>query len=125
MAADGYGIPHGREDFLGAMNDVCTVIFILEAVVKISAFTFANYVADRWNVFDLIIVLISICDLMVGLFFISSLTNPMLLRILRMIRVMRVLRTLRIVKSARGASAGAEPEAHGLGWLPRTRPSIL
>ena len=102
MAADGYEVPVLMGTTLIILNNVCTSVFICEAMVKIAAFTFHNYMLDRWNKFDFSIVAISIVDVVVQLVETESEANPMLLRILRMVRVTRILRTLRVVKSARG-----------------------
>ena len=49
--------------YLSAMNLVFTLIFILEMIVKIAALGPAGYLSDRMNLFDCLIVLLSLVDL--------------------------------------------------------------
>ena len=40
-----------------------TVIFALEAILKIIALAPKNYFSQKWNVFDIIVVILSLIDL--------------------------------------------------------------
>jgi voltage-gated sodium channel len=42
--------------FVEIVNDICTGVFILEAIFKIIAFG-RSYFKESWNIFDLIIVI--------------------------------------------------------------------
>jgi len=80
------------------MNIIFTASFALEAVVKIIGLRF-HYFRFLWNIFDFIIVILSILgiileDTMSGIFI-----TPTLLRI---IRVFRIGRVLRLIKAAKG-----------------------
>jgi len=101
MGLDGYGIDEERAAVLLSLNMVCTVIFILEACLKLLAFSISGYCADAWNVFDLAVVAISLVDLAVEILLVESgsAIQPTLLRILRLTRI---LRTMRAIKSSRG-----------------------
>ena len=55
----------------------------------------AGYWADRWNVLDGTIVLMSIVEMMLDYLLSGSGTNVMVLRMLRMLRVARMLRLMR------------------------------
>ena len=71
-----------------------TVIFILEAAIKIITFGFAmngknSYLRNKWNILDFLIVTVSILNLTL-----SATGN---LSSVRVIRVLRILRPIRIV----------------------------
>lgn len=70
---------------------VFTIIFIVEAVLKISAMSFCwhrnAYLRDGWNILDFIVVLVGIVELIPFL----PQTN---LRALRTLRVLRPLRSI-------------------------------
>ena len=77
-------------------NLVFTGIFILEATLKITAFG-KTYFYDNWNVFDFLVVIASLIDIILlysnltsGLTFLR--VGPQLARVLRVLRVSRVLR---------------------------------
>jgi Na+-translocating ferredoxin:NAD+ oxidoreductase RnfA subunit len=77
--------------FLKICDEVFTVIFVCEMVMKVIArgFIFNGkraYLRNGWNVLDFIIVLTSVVDFIPG---ISSSTS---LKVLRMLRVFRPLR---------------------------------
>ena len=102
MALDGYGNVELEEVVLGHLNTACTIIFIVEATIKITAFTFNEYIRDAWHIFDFSIVILSLVDWVLQLLAAAVGTNPTLVRILRIARVARLMRTLRVVKSLRG-----------------------
>ena len=102
LALDGYFTSPTAQSALALLNFACTAIFVLEAVVKISAVGLGAYWSEPWNVFDGTVVACAIADWVVTLMALELGTNPTLMRALRMVRVTRVLRTLRVVKSMRG-----------------------
>ena len=71
------------------------------AALKIAALSLSGYLADGWNVFDLVVVCTSLIDLLaaVALSPGQSGVQPTLLRLLRLTRI---LRTMRAIKSSRG-----------------------
>ena len=99
----------------------------MEAVAKIAALGLVMYLSDGWNVFDFVVVLLSIVDwvataaaMVAG----GAGANPTLIRALRLVRIVRVLRTFRLLKSARSplsdrslkalGGPGACPTAHNI-----------
>ena len=86
-------------------NHACTLVFLIEALLKIAAFTFAGYIRDRWHQYDFAIVLLSSVDWALSLAELSFAANPTFIRIFRIVRVFRVLRALRILKFAKGLQA--------------------
>ncbi|XP_065066624.1 voltage-dependent L-type calcium channel subunit alpha-1D-like isoform X2 [Rhopilema esculentum] len=51
---------------LDGFNIGFTAVFLLECVLKLIAFNYKNYFRDPWNIFDFIIVLGSIADIIIG-----------------------------------------------------------
>ena len=106
MALDGYGISESMHHLLEQGNSVCTVIFLCEAVLKIYAMTMGEYLRHAWNVFDFVVVIVSIGS-EVFEYFVNALgkspagPSPSLLRSLRTIRVMRIVRTVKSFKGLR------------------------
>jgi hypothetical protein len=95
MAVDGYALSPGLAAALAGLNVVFVVAFTLEALLKMGAFTLGKYFANRWNVFDLLVVLGSLLDLFVSSSGVTLAISPTLLRVLRLFRVMRILRVIR------------------------------
>ena len=62
---------------------VFTTIFTLEAVLKIIAMSPVNYLKDKWNCFDIVIVVLSLVEL--------GLSNVKGLSILRSFRLVSML----------------------------------
>ena len=79
------------------VNYVFTAIFILEAILMLSAMGL-TYFKDSWNVFDFIVVMGSIIDLLLTNMNAAQLTflrvGPQLVRVLRVLRVSRLLRLI-------------------------------
>ena len=63
MALDQPGQSERMARILATGNYVFTGIFTAEALLKIVAMAPATYIKDRWNVFDLVIVTLSLVEL--------------------------------------------------------------
>lgn len=90
-----YDMPHSASKAMDSINVTLTLIFALEACIKILGLGKA-YFFDGWNNFDFTIVLISLVNLMVSLFSkiqLGSSTN--------IIRSFRIFRILRLTKRAK------------------------
>lgn len=68
---------------------------ISEAIVKIIGLRY-YYFTVPWNVFDFVLVLASIVDLMVGDLTVEFPIPPTMLRIVRVFRIGRVLRLVKV-----------------------------
>ena len=79
------------------INYIFTGIFIIECILKLLAFGL-TYFQSSWNVFDFIVVICSIIDILLTNMNASSLTflrvGPQLVRVLRVLRVSRLLRLI-------------------------------
>lgn len=102
LASDSYNASDRQAAVLSSLNDLCMLVFIMEATAKVAAFGWYGYIAEPWNRFDLIVVAFAIADwfatLLVGNW---GASQPAVVRVLRLTRV---LRTLRVVRAARGLS---------------------
>lgn len=76
-------------DLLNLLDNICLGIFIIELGLKIVAYN-KNFLKDGWNIFDTVIVLMSLFS---SMSFLSS---------LRIFRIFRVFRSLKALKSFRG-----------------------
>lgn len=104
MALVMYPTPDTVDDIQSATNLVFTIVFILEAALKLIAYFPRRYFSTPWNVFDFFLVLVSIFDLLMPM--IPGLqgglvVQPMVLRVLRIFRIARLLRLVRSARSLR------------------------
>ena len=99
MAFSYEGAPEVWNNFLEVTNYVFTVIFLVEAILKLFAYG-KSYFDTAWNRFDFFVVVSSIFDIALKLLPSASADSdsnvlsvgPQLARVLRVLRVSRVLR---------------------------------
>lgn len=84
------------QDCMTYSNLVFTLVFAVEAALKLTAFGVRNYFRDKWNAFDFFVVCISIAS--VALDF----SNTQSLSFMPLLRVLRVVRVFRLIKRAKG-----------------------
>ena len=84
------------------VNYVFTGIFIVECLIKLTAYGPVGYFHSGWNRFDFFVVVASIADLIIQN--IDGIDAKFLksFQIIRVLRVLRVTRVLRLVKSLKG-----------------------
>ncbi|XP_074649873.1 sodium channel protein 1 brain-like isoform X1 [Tubulanus polymorphus] len=85
---------------LDIINVIFTTIFTLEAVIKIIGMRY-HYFRRAWNVFDFIIVLLSIIGVILDDLLKDIFITPTLLRVVRIFRIGRVLRLIKAAKGIR------------------------
>lgn len=84
-------MPQLLDEILDILNYAFTVVFLLEAVLRVIALGFSRYIRDRWNQLDILIVALSI----IGIFFDklkskgSIPVNPTIIRVMRVLRIAR------------------------------------
>jgi hypothetical protein len=94
MSLEFYLMPDVLDEILDYLNFMFTIVFLLEAVLRIIALGFTRYIKDRWNQLDIIIVILSI----IGIFFDklkskgSIPVNPTIIRVMRVLRIARGIR---------------------------------
>jgi Na+-transporting methylmalonyl-CoA/oxaloacetate decarboxylase gamma subunit len=94
--------PAGQMEVYNYFNIVFTIIFSIEVIIKLVAFSIRGFIRDRFNIFDALVVLISIIELTV----IDSNGNSSLsaLRAVRLFRVFKIFRVgdLRVLMDSIG-----------------------
>lgn len=100
MALESYDIEQSMQDNLDLMNEIFTWIFIVELGMKLLARGPKKYVAERMNLLDGGVVLLSIVEMIIqsqggG----SGAGNLQAFRTVRVFRTFRVLRVTRILRS--------------------------
>lgn len=98
MALEHEGQSAEFEDTLERLNLLFIIIFTLECVCKIFAMRHF-YFREPWNVFDFIVVDLSILGVVMKEYVARYFVSPTLLRVVRVVKVGRVLR---LVKAAKG-----------------------
>jgi hypothetical protein len=93
------GMTDAHQLWIESINGVCTWIFLVEAIIKITAVGFRFYLQDNWNCFDFFIVVFSmagVCAQHIGQSF-----NTGFLTLLRMLRALRAVRIVRFLTGVR------------------------
>ncbi|XP_069138424.1 sodium channel protein 1 brain-like isoform X2 [Argopecten irradians] len=98
MAVDHYKMSDLVTDVLDIMNIVFTTVFTMEAVVKIIGLRL-HYFRQPWNVFDFVVVVLSLGGILLDQLLDGLIVSPTLLRV---VRVFRIGRVLRLIKAAKG-----------------------
>jgi len=91
-------------DILDRINFIFSIIFIVECILKLSAFGKAYFISG-WNIFDFFVVMASIMDIILqytGLKTASSSALSILPQIARIFRVLKVTKLLRMFKRFKG-----------------------
>jgi voltage-gated sodium channel len=81
---------------LNIIDHLFIIVFLLEAIIKISVFKPKAYFSNNWNIFDFIIVVVSLPSFLNFLPLFSA-VNTSSLKLLRLFRLTRLLRFLRFV----------------------------
>lgn len=69
------------------LPQVCTFIFLLEMILKLIALKPQGYIKSRWNIFDGIVVIISLIDTLLTLTTVIDNTGTSVLRSFRLVRI--------------------------------------
>eukprot|EP00968_Pinguiococcus_pyrenoidosus_P016025 scaffold1505_cov256-Pinguiococcus_pyrenoidosus.AAC.25 len=101
LAMDRYPMAREEERQLGVANMVLTLVFLVEFVLMIYALGLRGYCADRLNIFDGFIVIVSVLELLLELLGaggggggISALRSFRMFRVLKLAREWKSLQTL-------------------------------
>ncbi|KAA8581298.1 hypothetical protein FQN60_002879, partial [Etheostoma spectabile] len=87
-----------KEDFLFKVNVAFIVVFTGECVLKLFALR-QYYFTNGWNVFDFVVVILSIAGTMLSDIIEKYFVSPTLFRVIRLARIGRILR---LIKGAKG-----------------------
>ncbi|XP_049759087.1 voltage-dependent T-type calcium channel subunit alpha-1H isoform X1 [Elephas maximus indicus] len=122
MSMEHYDQPKSLDEALKYCNYVFTIVFIVEAMLKLVAFGFRRFFKDRWNQLDLAIVLLSIMGITLEEIEMNAALpiNPTIIRIMRVLRIARVLKLLKMAVGMRAlldTVVQALPQVGNLGLL--------
>lgn len=92
----GFDPPTPLSTLLDNLDNIITVIFILEALTKIRVFGVRGYFSSGWNTFDFVLVFLALPSLITWLFQLNLYTLEFLL-IFRIMRVFKFFRFLRFI----------------------------
>ncbi|KAF2902697.1 hypothetical protein ILUMI_03476 [Ignelater luminosus] len=98
MTMDHYQQSHTFTNILDWLNMIFICIFSTECLMKIFALRY-HYFTEPWNLFDSVVVILSILGLVLSDIIAKYFVSPTLLRV---VRVAKVGRVLRLVKGAKG-----------------------
>ena len=101
MAIDWYGCPQNILDGFEYANYFFTIVFTLEAAIKITALSVRGYFSKGWNKFDFLIVLVSYVTLIIGFATEKSVGGPKTSTIARAFRIGRIFRLITKAKFLR------------------------
>ena len=100
MASEFYGMPKAMATAYEAVNYFITSYFALEMAVKLVGLTPRGYVADKFNIFDGVVVIVSVVELIItsatgdGGGMLSALRTGRLLRVFKLARSWPQLRNI-------------------------------
>jgi hypothetical protein len=97
LSLDHHGISPADEMLYSTINDSLTYCFMAELVIKILGLGFTAYLRDNYNVFDAIIVAISVVEKI--LMATDAVANTGAFSVLRGFRLLRVFKLARSWKS--------------------------
>ncbi|XP_076261230.1 sodium voltage-gated channel paralytic isoform X19 [Rhynchophorus ferrugineus] len=98
MTMDHYQQKETFTKVLDSLNMIFIAIFTTECLMKMFALRY-HYFTEPWNLFDLVVVILSILGLVLSDIIEKYFVSPTLLRV---VRVAKVGRVLRLVKGAKG-----------------------
>jgi voltage-gated sodium channel len=89
-------LPPATHGALSVVDDLFTLLFLTELLVKLRAYGWSRYIASGWNRFDFVLVMISAPSL--ALYFVDSASLDLdYLLVFRVARVFKFFRSLRFV----------------------------
>ncbi|XP_073688502.1 voltage-dependent T-type calcium channel subunit alpha-1H-like [Garra rufa] len=122
MSMEHYRQPKYLDEGLKYCNYIFTLVFVIEAALKLVAFGFRRFFKERWNQLDLAIVLLSIMGITLEEIDLNASLpiNPTIIRIMRVLRIARVLKLLKMATGMRSlldTVVQALPQVGNLGLL--------
>lgn len=93
LAMERYDLSDDEIALISACNLFFTIAFFIEMILKFVGLGVKNYMMDGYNVFDCVIVIISLVDLVL-----EQVAGVDQLDILKVFRALRLLRTIKIAR---------------------------
>ncbi|GIX75142.1 sodium channel protein 60E [Caerostris extrusa] len=100
MTVEHYQQPEHITSILDTLNIVFTVLFCTEAIIKIIGLR-QYYFTFPWNVFDLIVIILSVISIIFEEALQQLVISPTLFRVIRLVRIGRILRLIKAAKGIR------------------------
>lgn len=95
----------GLYKWLEYLDHIFVVIFLIEAIVKIRSLGMKAYFSTKWNIFDFLIVIVSLPSLLTFVpFFVNH--NFSFVKVLRLLRMIRLLRVVSFLPRMQSILAG-------------------
>ncbi|KAA6417011.1 MAG: voltage-gated Ca2+ alpha subunit, partial [Trebouxia sp. A1-2] len=94
------GMSNALAETLTISNYIFTGLFTMEMILKLFALGFFEYVADSFNIFDGVVVVLSIVEIILDVLKVSS-KGFAGIRVLRAFRVLRLFKVFKYIKSLR------------------------
>uniref|UniRef100_A0A8C8A1Q2 Voltage-dependent L-type calcium channel subunit alpha n=1 Tax=Oryzias sinensis TaxID=183150 RepID=A0A8C8A1Q2_9TELE len=84
------------------LNVIFTVLFTVEMILKLMAFKAKGYFGDPWNVFDFVIVIGSVVDVMLSEIDVSTVASENMSVSITFFRLFRVMRLVKLLNRSEG-----------------------
>ena len=98
--------PKEMDDFLNYSNIAFTALFVLEAAIKLLGYGFKRYFSNRWNMFDAVVVVLSIAGVVIEMILRSNTDDgsgsAVDVPAVSVLRAARIARIFRLVKGVQG-----------------------
>ena len=95
--------PESYLRILENINLAITVVFILEAVIKLYGAGVKEYFSSNWNRFDFFVVTCSVLDILMSLFLTPTTIllrlGPQMLKMIRILRMSKIIRIFKVLKN--------------------------
>jgi hypothetical protein len=107
LASEHHDMDPSYSRMLRMANAVLTLIFLLETLLKLVAYSVRGYMREAYNVFDMVVVLSSVVELLLDSSSVSVLRTFRIFRIMRSVRLIKAGSALRFVLDTAVASLAA------------------
>lgn len=99
LGLDTYPVNHKLENFANIMNMIFFYVFLLEMVIKMLGIGLKNYFADGFCVFDFIVIIFSLLEIIIDFINFSRIRGLSAIRVLKVFRLLRVFKLAKIWRS--------------------------
>ena len=101
-----YGMDPDTKSILETLNLMCTIIFVIEMILKVFALTFSGYLEDAFNKFDGFIVFLSLVEMSIP----GESAGLSVFRAMRILRIFKVARGLENFQKVLSSVVAVMPE---------------
>merc|ERR1711871_1197710 len=101
MASQHYDMPEYYSQFLERANQVFTLLYLVELLIKLLAMGAHFDFEDPWNQFDAVVVVLSLISMVLLDFVLDITTGSTAVILLRVVRIGRLFRLIKKAKTLR------------------------